>query len=66
MVRHRIRRTPRIELIAGTRSALKYLREDVKLWARAERYTKARRLPMSTLVMTASEQFLAVVDNDEK
>ena len=29
------------------------------LWERAERYAKARRLPMSALIMTALEQFLA-------
>ena len=37
--------------------------EDVELWARAERYAKARRMPISGLVMTALEAYLAVIDD---
>jgi hypothetical protein len=33
--------------------------EDIELWARAERYAKARRLTMSALVLTALEAYLA-------
>lgn len=37
-----------------------YVREDdAELWERAEAYAKARRLPMSALVMTALERYLA-------
>jgi post-segregation antitoxin (ccd killing protein) len=32
--------------------------EDQDLWERAERYARARRLPMSALVMTALEAYL--------
>lgn len=36
-----------------------YIREsDAEVWQRAERYAKARRIPMSALVMTALERFL--------
>jgi hypothetical protein len=38
--------------------------EDVELWARAERYAKARRMPVSGLVMAALEAYLADVDDD--
>ena len=42
-----------------------YIRdEDAELWARAEAYAKARRLPMSALVMTALERFLADADGE--
>ena len=37
--------------------------EDVELWERAERFAKARRLPMSALVMTALESYLAEHDD---
>ena len=41
-----------------------YIREeDVELWARAERYAKARRMPVSGLVMAALEAYLADVDD---
>jgi hypothetical protein len=32
--------------------------EDLEVWERAERYARARRLPMSALVMTALERYL--------
>ncbi len=42
-----------------------YVRQDdVELWARAERYAKARRMPVSGLVMAALETYLA--DADER
>ena len=42
-----------------------YVREDdVDLWARAERYAKARRMPVSGLVMAALEAYLADVDDE--
>jgi len=37
--------------------------EDVELWARAERYAKARRMPVSGLVMAALQAYLADVDD---
>jgi hypothetical protein len=41
-----------------------YIRDDdAELWARAEAYAKARRLPMSALVMTALEAYLADADD---
>lgn len=39
--------------------------EDLDLWQRAEAYAKARRLPMSALVMTALEAYLADHDGSE-
>jgi hypothetical protein len=36
--------------------------EDLDVWERAERYARARRLPMSALVMTALERYLATED----
>jgi hypothetical protein len=36
--------------------------EDVALWARAERYARARRMPVSGLVMLALESYLAEHD----
>ena len=38
--------------------------EDLAVWERAESYAKVRRLPMSALVMTALERYLA--DEDEQ
>jgi hypothetical protein len=41
-----------------------YVREeDAALWQRAEAYAKARRLPMSALIMNALERYLE--DNSE-
>ncbi|HET6921206.1 MAG TPA: hypothetical protein VFI46_17345, partial [Jiangellaceae bacterium] len=36
--------------------------EDVELWARAERYARARRMPVSGLVMAALEAYLDEAD----
>lgn len=37
-----------------------YVREeDARLWARAESYARARRMPMSGLLMAALEEYLA-------
>lgn len=37
-----------------------YVRDaDQPLWDRAEQYAKARRLPMSSLLMNALERYLA-------
>jgi hypothetical protein len=38
--------------------------EDADLWARAERYAKARRMPVSGLVMAALEAYLGDVDDE--
>lgn len=44
--------------MAGQRSI--YVRlEDEPLWERAAAYAKAHRLPMSALIMTALEAYLA-------
>jgi hypothetical protein len=41
-----------------------YIRdEDLELWARAERYAKARRMPVSGLVMAALDAYLAEVED---
>jgi len=32
---------------------------DAALWARAEAFAKARRLPMSSLILLAVEEYLA-------
>ena len=32
--------------------------EDAELWARAERYARAHRMPVSGLIMAALERFL--------
>jgi hypothetical protein len=39
--------------------------EDQNLWQRAEAYAKARRLPMSALVMTALEKYLDQAGGDQ-
>lgn len=40
-----------------------YVRDaDLELWERAEAWARARRLPMSALVMTALEHYMAQVD----
>jgi hypothetical protein len=42
-----------------------YIRDDdVELWARAERYAKQHRMPVSGLVMAALEAYLADVDDE--
>jgi hypothetical protein len=38
--------------------------EDAEVWARAERYAKARRMPVSGLIMAALEAYLADADDD--
>lgn len=43
-----------------------YVRDaDRELWARAERYAQARRMPVSGLVMLALEEFLARHDGEQ-
>jgi hypothetical protein len=42
----------------GTTKAIYVRDDDADLWERAERYAKARRLPMSALIMNALEQYL--------
>jgi hypothetical protein len=37
--------------------------EDQDLWQRAEAYAKARRLPMSGLIMTALEKYLQEIQS---
>jgi hypothetical protein len=46
----------------GMHKAVYVRDEDVKLWERAERYAKTRRMPVSGLVMAALERFLEVED----
>jgi hypothetical protein len=46
----------------GTTKAIYIRDDDADLWARAETYAKARRLPMSALVMNALERYLDQVD----
>jgi hypothetical protein len=42
-----------------------YVRDgDADVWARAERYAKARRMPVSGLVMAALEAYLADADDN--
>ena len=44
-----------------------YVREqDVELWERAERYARSHRLTMSALVLTALEQYLAELTDDDQ
>lgn len=45
-----------------------YVRDqDVELWERAERYARSQRLTMSALVLTALEQYLIdVVEDDDE
>jgi hypothetical protein len=38
--------------------------EDADVWARAERYAKARRMPVSGLIIAALEAYLADADED--
>ena len=43
-----------------------YVRDaDSELWARAERYARRRRLPMSALVMAALEAYLDDQGDDD-
>jgi hypothetical protein len=43
-----------------------YVRDaDAALWARAEAYARARRMPVSGLVMAAIEAFLDAHGDDE-
>lgn len=42
-----------------------YVREqDLALWRRAEAYARAHRLPVSGLVLTALERYLAEEDDE--
>jgi len=43
----------------GMHKAVYVRDEDVALWERVERYAKARRMPVSGLVMAALEAYLA-------
>lgn len=44
-----------------------YVREeDAELWARAEAYARARRLPMSALIMSALEAYLERPDRGDE
>ena len=47
----------------GMHKAVYVRDEDVELWERAERYAKARRMPVSGLVMAALEAYLADADD---
>jgi hypothetical protein len=51
-------------VVMGIAKAVYVRDEDVDLWARAERYAKARRMPVSGLVMAALEAYLADVDDE--
>ena len=42
----------------GTTKAIYVRDSDADLWARAEDFAKARRLPMSALIMNALERYL--------
>jgi hypothetical protein len=48
----------------GMHKAVYVRDEDVELWARAEAYAKARRMPVSGLVMAALEAYLADADHE--
>lgn len=48
----------------GMTKAIYVREEDVELWERAERWARARRMPMSGLIMTALERFLDNPDGD--
>ena len=44
-----------------------YVRDaDADLWARADAYAKARRLPMSALIMNALERYLDESADDDR
>ena len=49
----------------GMHKAVYVRDEDVDLWARAEAYAKARRMPVSGLVMAALEAYLEQVDEEK-
>ncbi len=51
-------------ILMGIAKAVYVRDEDVELWARAERYAKARRMPVSGLVMAALEAYLADVGDE--
>lgn len=43
-----------------------YIRaEDLPVWARAERYARERRMPMSGLVVLAVERYLAAEEDPQ-
>ena len=48
----------------GMHKAVYVRDEDAELWARAEAYAKARRMPVSGLVMAALEAYLADADDE--
>jgi hypothetical protein len=50
----------------GMHKAVYVRDEDIALWQRAEAYAKARRMPVSGLVMAALEKYLAAEDEDER
>jgi hypothetical protein len=50
---------PRHALAVGGKRTVYVRDEDAELWARAEAYARARRLPMSALIMTALEAYLS-------
>jgi hypothetical protein len=52
-------------VVMGMHKAV-YVRDaDAELWARAERYAKARRMPVSGLVMAALEAYLDDKGDDD-
>jgi hypothetical protein len=50
----------------GMHKAVYVRDEDVALWERAEAYAKARRMPVSGLIMTALEKYLADEDAEDE
>ena len=50
----------------GMHKAVYVRDEDVALWERAERYAKARRMPISGLVLAALEAYLAEEDDEKR
>jgi hypothetical protein len=49
----------------GMHKAVYVRDEDVALWERAEAYAKARRMPVSGLIMTALEKYLAAEGDED-
>jgi len=50
--------------VMGMHKAVYVRDEDVALWQQAEAYAKARRMPVSGLIMAALERYLADEDDD--
>lgn len=50
----------------GMHKAVYVRDEDVELWERAERYARARRMPVSALIMNALQAYLDEPEDEDR